>query len=258
MSEPKSITCTRLSEVMGISHDSVNRFLLREAYEARDLFNEAARLLNLVPCTRNILDNLSHQRLADVGPAKRLGERLVKEGDEVEEALFERLGGRKAPTPEPSPGQDSEPNLDRVEPSAVPGGIDEPDTMRGILEKGGPRGHVGEDSRLSLAAKFGVDGAALGDEFHQAGRLMGVERITDEAPFAVWIGVHGGGDVGHEVRLGAGVADGGSDYKPGGDLEMGDQSLSTVAFVRERHGLGMAGLHRVRRVDRLYGLDAGF
>lgn len=32
---------------MNISHDSVNRFLLREAYEARDLFNEAAKLLNL-------------------------------------------------------------------------------------------------------------------------------------------------------------------------------------------------------------------
>jgi len=43
MSEPKSITCTRLSEVMGISHDSVNRFLLRENYEPKDLFNEAKR-----------------------------------------------------------------------------------------------------------------------------------------------------------------------------------------------------------------------
>ena len=47
MSEPKSTTCTRLSEVMHISHDSANRFLLREAYEPRDLFNEAAKLLNL-------------------------------------------------------------------------------------------------------------------------------------------------------------------------------------------------------------------
>lgn len=47
MSEPKSTTCTRLSEVMTISHDSVNRFLLREAYEPRDLFSEAAKLLNL-------------------------------------------------------------------------------------------------------------------------------------------------------------------------------------------------------------------
>ncbi|MFO7578972.1 MAG: transposase [Nitrosomonas halophila] len=57
MSEPKSNTCTRLSEVMGISHDSVNRFLLREAYEPRDLFNEAARLLNLVGGTLNVDDS---------------------------------------------------------------------------------------------------------------------------------------------------------------------------------------------------------
>ena len=48
MSEPKSATCTRLAQVMGISHDSVNRFLLRESYEPKDLFNEAQKLLDLV------------------------------------------------------------------------------------------------------------------------------------------------------------------------------------------------------------------
>lgn len=42
---------------MGISHDSVNRFLLREAYEARDLFNEAAKQLNLVGGTLNVDDS---------------------------------------------------------------------------------------------------------------------------------------------------------------------------------------------------------
>ncbi|MBK8452696.1 MAG: transposase [Thiofilum sp.] len=57
MSEPTSSTCTRLSEVMGISHDSVNRFLLREAYEPRDLFNEASRLLNLVGGTLSVDDS---------------------------------------------------------------------------------------------------------------------------------------------------------------------------------------------------------
>ena len=31
MSEPQSPTCTRLGDVMGVSHDSVNRFLLRES-----------------------------------------------------------------------------------------------------------------------------------------------------------------------------------------------------------------------------------
>lgn len=57
MSEPKSTTCTRLSDVMGISHDSVNRFLLREAYEPRDLFTEASKLLNLVGGTLNVDDS---------------------------------------------------------------------------------------------------------------------------------------------------------------------------------------------------------
>lgn len=58
MSEPKSSTCTRLSEVMGISHDSVNRFLLREAYEPSDLFAEASKLLNLKGGTLNVDDSV--------------------------------------------------------------------------------------------------------------------------------------------------------------------------------------------------------
>lgn len=58
MSEPKSTTCTRLSEVMGVSHDSANRFLLREAYEPKDLFNEAKGLLNLVGGTVSIDDTV--------------------------------------------------------------------------------------------------------------------------------------------------------------------------------------------------------
>src|SRR4051812_6076968 len=58
MSEPKSTTCTRLSEVMNISHDSVNRFLLREAYEPQDLFNEAKGLLNLVGGTLSVDDTV--------------------------------------------------------------------------------------------------------------------------------------------------------------------------------------------------------
>ena len=56
MSEPKSGTCTRLSEVMNISHDSVNRFLLRENYTPEDLFNEAKQLVNVVGGTLNVDD----------------------------------------------------------------------------------------------------------------------------------------------------------------------------------------------------------
>jgi Transposase DDE domain len=41
---------------MGMSHDSVNRFLLREAYRPEDLYNEAKKLVNLVVGTLNVDD----------------------------------------------------------------------------------------------------------------------------------------------------------------------------------------------------------
>ena len=41
LSEPKYVSCVRLSEILEpLSHDSVNRFLLRERYTPRDLFDE--------------------------------------------------------------------------------------------------------------------------------------------------------------------------------------------------------------------------
>jgi hypothetical protein len=57
MSEPTSTTCTQLSEVMNISHDRVNRFLLRESYVAEDLFNESKKLLNMVGGTLSVDDS---------------------------------------------------------------------------------------------------------------------------------------------------------------------------------------------------------
>ena len=40
--------CSRLAEILeNVSHDSVNRFLLRERYEAVDLFNAVKDIINL-------------------------------------------------------------------------------------------------------------------------------------------------------------------------------------------------------------------
>ena len=39
--EPKSATCTRLAEVTGFSHDSANRFLHRENYQPKDMYDES-------------------------------------------------------------------------------------------------------------------------------------------------------------------------------------------------------------------------
>lgn len=49
LSEPKQGGCCRLSELLiETSHDSVNRFLLRERYEAKDLFETCKNTINLL------------------------------------------------------------------------------------------------------------------------------------------------------------------------------------------------------------------
>ncbi len=48
LSEPKHGGCSRLAQVLGdVSHDSVNRFLLRERYEPKDLFDMVKTIINM-------------------------------------------------------------------------------------------------------------------------------------------------------------------------------------------------------------------
>ena len=66
LSEPNVPSGCRLAEVMNISHDSVNRFLQREAYTPLDLFNESKRGLALKGGTLSVDDSVldkpySHQ-----------------------------------------------------------------------------------------------------------------------------------------------------------------------------------------------------
>ena len=58
ISEPKSPTCTRLAEVTGISHHSVNRFLHREQYQPKDMFDEVTKGISLVGGTLSIDDTV--------------------------------------------------------------------------------------------------------------------------------------------------------------------------------------------------------
>ncbi len=49
LSEPKYSGCKRLAEILeGLSHDSVNRFLLRERYNPKDLFNFVKGQIDLI------------------------------------------------------------------------------------------------------------------------------------------------------------------------------------------------------------------
>jgi len=62
LAEPKYISCVRLAEILKeLSHDSVNRFLLRERYTPKDLFDEVKRELNLAGGTTSVDDNVVHK-----------------------------------------------------------------------------------------------------------------------------------------------------------------------------------------------------
>ena len=58
LSELNSPGCCRLAEVMDISHDSVNRFLQREAYTPLDLFKESKIGLELKGGTLSVDDSI--------------------------------------------------------------------------------------------------------------------------------------------------------------------------------------------------------
>lgn len=59
LADPKYAGCNRLSEILGdVSHDSVNRFLVRERYEPKDLFDEVKPHIQLVGGTSRYDDTV--------------------------------------------------------------------------------------------------------------------------------------------------------------------------------------------------------
>lgn len=71
LAEPKYVSCVRLSEVMAdLSHDSVNRFLLREKYTPKDLFEEVKDQLILVGGIASVDDSVVDKPYSDPSKAE--------------------------------------------------------------------------------------------------------------------------------------------------------------------------------------------
>lgn len=71
LSEPNYTSCSRLSKIMStISHDSVNRFLEREDYTAKDLFNEVEDEITLEGGTLSIDDSVLDKPYSDARKAE--------------------------------------------------------------------------------------------------------------------------------------------------------------------------------------------
>lgn len=66
LAEPKYVSCVRLADVLSeVSHDSVNRFLLRERYTPEDLFTEVKGNLNLEGGTLSVDDSVEDKPYRD-------------------------------------------------------------------------------------------------------------------------------------------------------------------------------------------------
>ena len=71
LAEPKYISCIRLARLLeDLSHDSVNRFLLRERYGARDLFNMVSPHIDLLGGTLSGDDSVIDKPYSDPHKAK--------------------------------------------------------------------------------------------------------------------------------------------------------------------------------------------
>ena len=74
IAEPKYVSCLRLAEIMtDLSHDSVNRFLLREKYTPKDLFDEVKEELIFEGGTASIDDSVVDKPYRDLKKTELLG-----------------------------------------------------------------------------------------------------------------------------------------------------------------------------------------
>lgn len=70
LSEPQYTSCTRLSEVMQtVSHDSINRFLERERFEPKDLFEEEKDKIEFVSGMLSVDDSVLDKPYSDPSKA---------------------------------------------------------------------------------------------------------------------------------------------------------------------------------------------
>lgn len=70
LSNPHYTSCTRLSDIMGtVSHDSINRFLERERYVPKDLFDEEKAKIEMVGGILSVDDSVLDKPYTDLSKA---------------------------------------------------------------------------------------------------------------------------------------------------------------------------------------------
>src|SRR6266545_1388417 len=179
---------------------------------------------------RKSISGLHGQRSAGIGPSERLGG-LVKVGDERQNALLQRFHRCKVAALDCSAYQDTEPDLDLIEPGGMFGHIHKLNPVARIAQEGGAARQRLQNTALAFFAQVVGDRTALSDQSHQTFRLMGVELVADEQPHRIGIRIDGLGDMRGEVGFRAPRPQAGCDDLAGGNIEVGDQAQCAVTNI---------------------------
>ncbi len=92
-----------------------------------------------------------------IGPLERLGHGSVVILDKGENPGLQILNRGKRAAFEQCTDQNTEPDLDLIEPGAMLGSVLEHDFMAGIAEKSSATGHRGEDTALAFDTQILLD-----------------------------------------------------------------------------------------------------
>ena len=131
------------------------------------------------------------------------------------------------------------------------------DSVRPIAQERGATRLRAQDARLAFHAQIVGHAAALGDQAHQAFRLMGIQLIRYEHPHRLGIAVDGLGDMGGEIRFGAARADAGGNHLPSDNIKIHDWAERAVPFVFKLAAFGATLTHRLGRSDAFKRLNPG-
>lgn len=135
------------------------------------------------------------ERTSGICPFEGLGHSPVEVFDECQDAMPEFLRGFEAGSFQEPSSQDRKPDLDLIQPGGVFGGVDEPYSVRRIVEEFGSGCHGFKNTRFSLDSKILCDPALMGHKLDKRFGFMGIELISDENPLSFGICTDGPGNV---------------------------------------------------------------
>jgi hypothetical protein len=190
---------------------------------------EDFRAFNLL----HLVDELLNIPGLDDRPIPRFGEVLVIIGDVARELLLQVSDGREVPTFEDMRGEDTEPDLDGVQPTPMLGGIQKADTMLRITQVGLSAGHVLEDTSLAFLPEVLRIPDALSHISYQCFALVRVELVAEKEPGGLRSSSYCLCYVGDKVGFGPSILDGRGEQFPSCQMQVGCQHLRPMPDVVE-------------------------